>query len=875
MNPRTNSVKEQALLQAITAGLFFELKNKSQIGSLEKTTQRKNNSEYLKGEFEWIPQEADKDFVVAAVPELGSNHLGVFAAKPFKKNDPVFNYVGEEIKHVEDFLNDNPYSTDYFFEIQAGKTCGIDGLFKGGTPRYCNHSSTEANVKAKFENGKMVFYALKTIHPGDEIIINYGKEYFINGNKEIKTKPYSIKQLYKDLCQVKFGIHDKEKERNALLTKIANWLVDKKLLTEAEIAEINKSTLEATENYKKDVSSTDSLRSIEQDASSSEESESDGKMEIEEDNIPSKSNKNSKVPASKTKKAKPKFKVVYVNGFPEIYNSKYHGNKFGDPEKINKNVYYSQRGADVLCIKGFYFRITKKNIHLSNNYEWTTVPTLSVSHHVPVAVKKGSHERFDIEEKNRAGTINSEAFEIITEDAASQRIKRHRKKNTNEVKATTNSKQKKLHYHVSLEELIKYSKHINNKPRKENQHKYSKMQDGSIPISENSKKNKALRMVIKTEDGFLQDADINNDKKKAFLVDKNEFTRHESISVSLNRGFYFRCKSPSQDKKLIKVKYYEFLKNRPIAVFRGTSIPFDIKEAKDFSQLEIISQDEGRKTWRKNNSLNHNLNGSGDKKNYYVSEKELDRYADYISVTENRLVKSDGNISRKETTSIKKDNTSKKEVKNKNNNSRKNMIKSSESESSESSSSSDKTNSSEYSSSESESSSEYSSSSEDNSPNMDEKDSTIPNAKTIQKHTLKKENVVQKCSMQDKNQNNFHLKLFTPKDNPLQKKRSLDEAQPHQDQLNEKTNFHPIKKRKSTYSLVESLGVIPALSLGLFSANSLQDQGKAKRPTSFSESVDSSPSFNTNIRLHKSRRLITEDDEPLVIDVKKPFNPNS
>ena len=53
----------------------------------------------------------------------------------------------------------------------------IDGSPRWNVARYINHSC-RPNAKAVVRKGRIVFVALRSIAPGEEITYNYGREYF-------------------------------------------------------------------------------------------------------------------------------------------------------------------------------------------------------------------------------------------------------------------------------------------------------------------------------------------------------------------------------------------------------------------------------------------------------------------------------------------------------------------------------------------------------------------------------------------------------------------------------------------------------------------------------------------------------------------------
>jgi SET domain-containing protein len=63
----------------------------------------------------------------------------------------------------------------YMFELN--RRWVIDGSPRWNVARYINHSC-RPNAKPVVRGGRIVFVALRTIAPGEEITYNYGRDYF-------------------------------------------------------------------------------------------------------------------------------------------------------------------------------------------------------------------------------------------------------------------------------------------------------------------------------------------------------------------------------------------------------------------------------------------------------------------------------------------------------------------------------------------------------------------------------------------------------------------------------------------------------------------------------------------------------------------------
>src|SRR5262245_42053347 len=97
--------------------------------------------------------------------------LGLFATKLIRRKSFIVRYTGKKLHNrIADELD-----TKYLFEINNRWT--IDGSGRKNVARYINHSC-RPNAEADVKKHKILISAIKTIHPGDEITYNYGRNYF-------------------------------------------------------------------------------------------------------------------------------------------------------------------------------------------------------------------------------------------------------------------------------------------------------------------------------------------------------------------------------------------------------------------------------------------------------------------------------------------------------------------------------------------------------------------------------------------------------------------------------------------------------------------------------------------------------------------------
>jgi SET domain-containing protein len=99
--------------------------------------------------------------------------LGLFAGEPIKKGAKIIEYVGEKISADEA----NKRGGKYLFEINSKWT--IDGTTRKNTARYINHACGKAaNCEAENRGGRIFILAKKNIEQGEELVYDYGVEYF-------------------------------------------------------------------------------------------------------------------------------------------------------------------------------------------------------------------------------------------------------------------------------------------------------------------------------------------------------------------------------------------------------------------------------------------------------------------------------------------------------------------------------------------------------------------------------------------------------------------------------------------------------------------------------------------------------------------------
>jgi hypothetical protein len=104
-----------------------------------------------------------------------STGLGLFAARPIARKAYIVTYRGKRISTAEAHRREQRSGAKYMFEINRRWT--IDGSSRQNLARYINHAC-RPNAEAVLRAGRIVFVALRAIAAGDEITLDYGKEYF-------------------------------------------------------------------------------------------------------------------------------------------------------------------------------------------------------------------------------------------------------------------------------------------------------------------------------------------------------------------------------------------------------------------------------------------------------------------------------------------------------------------------------------------------------------------------------------------------------------------------------------------------------------------------------------------------------------------------
>jgi uncharacterized protein len=114
--------------------------------------------------------------------------LGLFAKETLAKGSVIIEYTGTILSNKEA----EERGGMYLFEVSSRRT--IDGSDRSNTARYINHSC-KPNCEPEIIRGRVFICAKRTIAGGEEIVYDYGKEFF-----NYFIKPFGCKC---DQCQKK------------------------------------------------------------------------------------------------------------------------------------------------------------------------------------------------------------------------------------------------------------------------------------------------------------------------------------------------------------------------------------------------------------------------------------------------------------------------------------------------------------------------------------------------------------------------------------------------------------------------------------------------------------------------------------------------
>ena len=121
--------------------------------------------------------QAEQPFAV----KRSATGLGLFATRLIPKGKRIIEYLGPRISNEVVEKSDGKY----FFGVT--KKWSIDGRGRDNIARYINHSC-RPNAEALISRGRVWIWSRRAIKAGEEIVYDYGKEYFEGIIKEIGCK---------------------------------------------------------------------------------------------------------------------------------------------------------------------------------------------------------------------------------------------------------------------------------------------------------------------------------------------------------------------------------------------------------------------------------------------------------------------------------------------------------------------------------------------------------------------------------------------------------------------------------------------------------------------------------------------------------------
>ena len=102
--------------------------------------------------------------------------LGVFAIRPIKKNTRIAEYRGRLLT-TKEAEKAEARGNRYLYELNSRWT--IDGTTRRNLARYFNHSCNP-NADSYAVKKRVFIRAIRNIKPGEEIVWDYGVDYFKN-----------------------------------------------------------------------------------------------------------------------------------------------------------------------------------------------------------------------------------------------------------------------------------------------------------------------------------------------------------------------------------------------------------------------------------------------------------------------------------------------------------------------------------------------------------------------------------------------------------------------------------------------------------------------------------------------------------------------
>jgi uncharacterized protein len=108
------------------------------------------------------------------IAQSGIQGKGLFADTPVRAREKLGEFTGERISTREAAKRARGAKRIAIVDVTEREA--IDGSVRGGPFQFLNHSC-EANVFIRIAYGRIEFYALRNIKPGEELTCDYGLSY--------------------------------------------------------------------------------------------------------------------------------------------------------------------------------------------------------------------------------------------------------------------------------------------------------------------------------------------------------------------------------------------------------------------------------------------------------------------------------------------------------------------------------------------------------------------------------------------------------------------------------------------------------------------------------------------------------------------------
>ena len=122
------------------------------------------------------------------------SRFGVFATRDIDKHEFIVEYKGKKLLNSKVDYNEKMGNHRYLIDLNK-KWC-LDGNIKDNPAKYINHSCV-SNSFYMTTGRRVLIFSHKKIKKGEEITVNYGKEYFDGFLKGICGCPKCGKKISK------------------------------------------------------------------------------------------------------------------------------------------------------------------------------------------------------------------------------------------------------------------------------------------------------------------------------------------------------------------------------------------------------------------------------------------------------------------------------------------------------------------------------------------------------------------------------------------------------------------------------------------------------------------------------------------------------